>query len=108
MKNQTTLFIFYALGDVQNASWNYDQLPSKWWWVGKGTTIPCFCGPNKEMDKEKFIQKNPTTLDFPREEQFSGPVDTQDLMIKYLDQYFEELEIKGFIKKYKISNVYDP
>jgi hypothetical protein len=92
MPEEQTLFVFYTL-EKSSDGWEYNKLPKGWWWVGAGSTSPV-------TSKVK--------LKYEREEQFSGPKETKDGAIKYLDGVFSTLKKNGIIKIYKIRQSYLP
>jgi hypothetical protein len=88
---EAVLFVFYKSAEGSN-TWKYGRFPKGWWWVGAGSTS-AVGDPSRE---------------YPREEQFNGPKETQKAMRDYLDQYFQRLKDKGQVVKYKIRNSYLP
>lgn len=76
--NQKTLFVLYTL--TSNDSWTYRKFPKGWFWVGSGSTFPL---ESKQRPK------------FTREEQFSGPAETKQDMIDFLNQTFQKLQEKN-------------
>jgi hypothetical protein len=94
MNTEKTLFVFYTL-DPSSKGWEYNKLPKGWWWVGGGSTSPVVTKPQNKLKYE-------------REEQFSGPAETKQAMIEYLDGVFAKLKQEGAVKIYKIRQSYLP
>jgi hypothetical protein len=101
-EDDKVLFVFYSFGKEKNNTWHYDKFPKGWCWTGSGSTIPFGSG------REKYILEHPSVLDFPREEQFNGPADTQELMKEYLDVFFKNLKMNGIVQNYKTEDSYKP
>ena len=89
MIEEKTLFVFYTL-QQSSKGWEYDKLPKGWWWVGAGSTSPVMTKPENKLKYE-------------REEQFSGPAETKQATIQYLDSVFTKLKQEGAVKIYKIT-----
>lgn len=84
LENEAVVFVFYSHnGD----SWTYKKLPKGWWWVGAGGTSNC---------------------KYPREEQFSGPLEGRDKVKELLREKFEKLKDQDIVNRYKIENSYNP
>jgi hypothetical protein len=94
MPNEKTLFVFYTL-DYSSKGWEYNKLPKGWWWVGAGGTSPVGTASQHKLKYE-------------REEQFSGPAETKQDTIQYLDNVFSKLKEQGIVKIYKIRQSYLP
>jgi hypothetical protein len=92
MADEKTIFVFYTL-DPSSKGWEYKKLPKGWWWVGAGSTSPV--GATHKLKYE-------------REEQFSGPEQTKQATIDYLDGVFAKLKQQGIVKIYKIRQSYLP
>ena len=83
--DRAVVFVFYA---TPTKDWTYkNNFPKGWTWTGSGAT------PNKN---------------YPREEQFNGPRETQGYMIEILDDFFKDLKNNGVIARYKIRKSYKP
>ena len=94
MNIEKVVFIFYTFEDsAKGSSWTYTNLPEKWWYVGGGFTTPV-------NSKKKNL--------YELEEQFQGPKNTQDKIIKYFDKFFQKLQKNKIIKIYKIRKSYLP
>lgn len=78
-----TLFVFY---NPKAADWEYGEFPSGWWWVTSAIG-----------EAKKYYR---------REEQFTGPKESLNDMLKYLEDYFNQLVEKGIIESYYISDKY--
>ena len=79
---ESSLFIFYRLNeDYIGKEWKYPRLPSKWRWVGSGSSS------SKEM---------------PEEAQFSGPKSSQEKAMMILTEKFNELKGKRVVDRYRI------
>jgi hypothetical protein len=89
--NEKTLFVFYT-STPNSDSWAYSKFPKGWGWVGAGSTSPVGGAP----------------LKYQREEQFSGPAETQAAMKELLTKKFDALKKAGTIAIYKIRNSYSP
>jgi hypothetical protein len=88
---ESTFFVFYTYVDgVKNPSWDYDDFPSDWKWVGSGTTSPV--GGAK--------------LKYQFEEQFVGSSNYKKLMKNILKMKFDSLVESGIIKIFKIRDSY--
>jgi GH24 family phage-related lysozyme (muramidase) len=89
---EKVIFVFYTF--AQGGSWTYNKLPSGWWWVGSGSTVPTVPGNASEKYK--------------REEQFQGPAVTQEKTMLYLDKVFTKLKKDGVISMFKLRKSYLP
>jgi hypothetical protein len=94
MTEEKSLFAFYTL-QQSSKGWDYDKLPKGWWWVGAGSTSPVVTKPQNKLKYEC-------------EEQFSGPVETKQAAIEYLDSIFAKLKEQAIVKIYKIRQSYLP
>lgn len=86
-EEEVPIFVMYKLSKSER--WNYGKLPSKWWWVGGGTYLGKDC------------------VEYPKDEQFSGPIRTRPKMREFLKKKFTQLKKDGIVQKYKIRNKYD-
>lgn len=94
MKQEDTLFVFYALSGCSCScqEWEYMKMPKNWSFVGKGTTTP----PGYKPLKYCFVH------------QFRGPKTTIKSMRKYLNNVFKHLQDKYVISMFKINTTYSP
>jgi hypothetical protein len=94
-----TLFIFYSLTDNYKPHfWAYSEKvmdETGWEWVGSGNVNPL---------GELYAPNSPYT----REEQFSGPIETREIMRSYLGSVLYNLQSLGVVFRYKISKYFDP
>jgi hypothetical protein len=89
---EKVIFVFYTF--AQGGSWTYNKLPTGWWWVGGGSTVP--------------VNASGTSGKYEREEQFQGPAKTQDKTMLYLDKVFTKLKQDGVISKFKLRKSFLP
>jgi len=87
------VFVFYNLSPTNPQSWTYNNMPKKWWFVGGGSVHPIGVVP---------------TFKYLREEQFSGPHETQLEMRSYLIDYFKSLKKRNIVKIFKTELSFRP
>jgi hypothetical protein len=95
MDEQETLFIFYTYNSIKG-SFNIDDLPKGWRWVGAGKTYPFSKNSEENIKKPKYQI----------EEQFSGPEETKNETIKFLNNVLKDAKKRGILKCYKIEESY--
>lgn len=88
---EVCIFVFFT--DPKQGEWkSIKNIPKGWRFVGAGTTSP--------------IDSKP--LEYRREEQYNGPLETRDEMKRCLDKYYKSVMEKGIIEKYKIRHSFSP
>ena len=85
-----TIFVFYT--PTGSFSWKSLKYPSRWWWVGAGTTSAI----------------NDTKLRHTHEVQFSGPLRNRNIMEARLNLFLRKTLNKGKISIYKIRYSFVP
>jgi hypothetical protein len=92
--NDKTLFVFYTL--LKSECWTYKDIPDTWWWVGSGSTMPCYSNPPYK----------PKPNQYEREEQFSGSDENFQEMQTYLTKIFQHLKDNNVISGFEIADHY--